>query len=60
MAKKKLNRIPEMAYLDSEKLELLKKLSENTDIPRAALLRQAVDLLLEEHGLIKPKKRSKP
>jgi predicted DNA-binding protein len=36
-------------YLEPEKAELLAKLSERTRIPKAVLLREAVDDLLAKH-----------
>lgn len=42
-------------YLEREKLELLKKLAAETRIPRAELLREAVDDLLVKHRKIKPR-----
>lgn len=47
-------------YLDQDKAALLDQLSERTRIPKAVLLREAVDDLLVKHGLLKPPKRSKP
>jgi predicted transcriptional regulator len=44
-------------YLDPEKFDLLKDLAERTRIPRAELLREAVDDLLVKHKVIKPPKR---
>jgi hypothetical protein len=49
-----------LAHLDEEKLALLDELSAMTRIPRAVLIREAVDDLLEKHravwkqGAIKP------
>lgn len=57
MAKKKLTRVADTIYLDPEKFDLLKKLAEDTRIPKSVLLRDAVDLLLTEHGLLKASKR---
>ena len=37
-------------YLDPKKAALLADLSEKTRIPKAVLLREAVDLLLTQHG----------
>lgn len=47
----------EVAYLDPEKLDLLKKLASQTRIARAVLVREAIDDLLVKHGLLKPPKR---
>lgn len=40
-------------YLDHEKAKLLDELSGETRIPKAALLREAVDDLLVKHGKVK-------
>lgn len=53
----KTKRSVEVAYLDPEKLELLKQLATDTRIPRAVLMREAVDDLLAKHGMLKPAKR---
>ncbi len=53
----KTKRSVEVAYLDPEKLELLKQLAADTRIPRAVLMREAVDDLLVKHGILKPAKR---
>lgn len=53
----KTKRSVEVTYLDPEKLELLKRLSADTRIPRAVLMREAVDDLLAKHGILKPTKR---
>ncbi len=42
----------EVAYLDADKLELLKQLAAQTRIPRSVLLREAVDDLLKKYGII--------
>jgi predicted DNA-binding protein len=44
-------------YLDPEKAELLNQLAASTRIPKAVLLREAVDDLLAKHGLLKLPKR---
>lgn len=43
--------------MDPDKLELLKRLAEDTRIPRAVLMREAVDDLLAKYGMLKPPKR---
>ena len=53
----KTTRAMETLYLDPEKLELLKRLAKETRIPRAVLLREAVDDLLVKHKLLKPGRR---
>jgi predicted DNA-binding protein len=40
-------------YLEPEKAALLNELSAETRIPKAALLREAVDDLLAKHGKVK-------
>jgi hypothetical protein len=48
----------EVAYLDPDKLELLKHLAEQTRIARAVLVREAVDDLLVKYKLLeRPKRR---
>jgi hypothetical protein len=54
----KTKRSVEVAYLDPEKLELLKKLATRTRIARAVLVREAIDDLLVKHGMLKPKRKS--
>jgi predicted DNA-binding protein len=44
-------------YLEPEKAELLKALAERTRIPRAELLREAVDDLLIKHKAMKATRR---
>lgn len=46
-------------YVDPAKFELLKQLSDSTRIPRADLLREAVDDLLAKHGKLKAPKAPK-
>lgn len=48
MAPRKLR--PQPIYLEPEKADLLDELSVETRIPKAALLREAVDDLLKKHG----------
>ena len=48
----------EVAYLDAEKLALLKKLAGKMRIPRAVLMREAVDDLLGKYGFLE--RRRKP
>jgi hypothetical protein len=55
----KTTRSVEVAYLDREKLELLKKLAARTRIARAVLVREAIDDLLVKHRLLK-QPRGKP
>ena len=55
----KTHRSVEVAYLDPEKLELLKTLATRTRIARAVLVREAIDDLLVKYKLLKPSK-SKP
>jgi hypothetical protein len=55
----KTTRAIESLYLDQDKLELLKKLADQTRIPRAVLLREAVDDLLVKYKMTKPAKARK-
>ena len=57
MAARKLHTQP--LYLEPEKAELLASLSAETRIPKAALLREAVDDLLVKHKVLKPPRRTK-
>jgi hypothetical protein len=53
----KTTRAIETLYLDQDKLDLLKQLAANTRIPRAVLLREAVDDLLVKYKVLKAPKR---
>jgi len=44
-------------YLEHEKAALLDELSTKTRIPKAVLLREAVDDLLVKHEMLKPPRR---
>ena len=57
MTPRKLHAQP--IYLEPDKAELLAELSAETRIPKAALLREAVDDLLTKHRKLKPAKRPK-
>ncbi|MDQ5879495.1 MAG: Ribbon-helix-helix domain [Pseudomonadota bacterium] len=57
MAPRKLHAQP--LYLEPDKAELLAALSAETRIPKAVLLREAVDDLLTKHRKLKPAKRPK-
>jgi predicted DNA-binding protein len=46
-------------YLEPEKAALLSELSAETRIPKAVLLREAVDDLLTKHGKLKKVPRKK-
>ena len=46
-------------YLESEKADLLDELTADTRIPKAVLLREAVDDLLIKHGKLKKPTNSK-
>ena len=59
MARAKRDLVQQSIYLEPEKARLLATLSETTLIPRAVLLRKAVDALLEVNGLL-PKPRRLP
>jgi hypothetical protein len=43
-------------YLEPEKAALLNQLAASTRIPKAVLLREAVDDLLLKYGVLKPQK----
>ena len=54
----KTKRAVEVAYLDHEKLALLKRLATQTRIARSVLVREAIDDLLIKYKLLKPPRRS--
>ena len=56
MARAKRDLLQQSIYLEPEKAALLATLSHTTLIPKALLLRKAVDALLEVNGLL-PKPR---
>ena len=56
MARAKRDLLQQSIYLEPEKAALLATLSQTTLIPKAVLLRKAVDALLEVNGLL-PKLR---
>jgi predicted DNA-binding protein len=47
-------------YLEHERAEQLARLAEQTRIPKAALLREAVDDLLVKHKVLKPSDLKRP
>ena len=49
--------IQQPLYLEPEKFDLLKQLAEQTRIPRAVLMREAIDDLLVKHKLLRKPKR---
>ena len=51
------NRSVEVAYLDPDKLALLKQLADKTRIARAVLMREAVDDLLIKHKMMTEDKK---
>jgi len=53
----KTKRHQQAIYLDLKKAELLDKLSAETGIPKQHYFREAVDLLLVQQGLLKPKRK---
>jgi predicted transcriptional regulator len=53
----KTKRSVEVAYLDPEKLKLLKELATETRIARTVLVREAIDDLLVKYRLLKSPKR---
>jgi len=59
MARPKRTFVQQSIYLEPEKAALLVTLAQTTLIPRAVLLRKAVDALLEVNGLL-PKPRAVP
>lgn len=59
MARTKRDLLQQSIYLEPEKAALLATLSQSTLIPKAVLLRKAVDALLEVNGLL-PKPRRLP
>lgn len=59
MAAPKRNFVLTSLYLEPEKLELLDRLSADSRIPKAVLLREAVDDLLVKHKAMKAPKRAK-
>jgi Ribbon-helix-helix domain len=56
MAQARRNLVQQSIYLEPEKSALLAQLASTTLIPKAVLLRKAVDALLEVNGLL-PKPR---
>jgi hypothetical protein len=52
----KTKRHQQAIYLDHDKAKLLDKLAAQTRLAKQVLLRDAVDFLLEKHGLLKPPK----
>ena len=59
MARSKRDFLQQSIYLEPDKAALLDSLAETTLIPKAVLLRKAVDALLEVNGLL-PKPRQVP
>jgi len=59
MTRPKRTLVQQSIYLEPEKAALLASLAQTTLIPRAVLLRKAVDALLEVNGLL-PKPRAVP
>jgi len=55
----KTTRAIETLYLDQDKLDRLKQLATDTRIPRAVLLREAVDDLLVKYKVLKPARTGK-
>jgi len=54
----KTKRHQQAIYLDLKKADLLDKLSAETGVPKQHYFREAVDMLLVQYGLLKP--RHKP
>jgi predicted transcriptional regulator len=44
-------------YLDHDKAKLLDQLAAKTRLAKQVLMRDAIDLLLQQHGLLRPPKR---
>ena len=57
MARAKRDLLQQSIYLEPEKAALLATLSQTTLIPKAVLLRKAVDALLEVNGLLHKPRR---
>jgi hypothetical protein len=53
----KTKRLQQAIYLDQKKAELLDKLSAETGAPKQHYFREAVDLLLVQYGLLKPRRK---
>lgn len=49
----KTKRHQQAIYLDHDKAELLEKLAHQRRLPKQALMREAIDLLLEKNGFLK-------
>jgi hypothetical protein len=49
----KTKRHQQAIYLDHDRAELLEKLARQRRLPKQALMREAIDLLLEKNGLLK-------
>jgi len=49
----KTKRHQQAIYLDHDKAKLLDQLAAKTRLPKQVLMRDAVDLLLNKHGLLK-------
>jgi hypothetical protein len=49
----KTKRHQQAIYLDHDKAKLLDRLAAQTRLPKQVLMRDAVDLLLIQHGLLK-------
>jgi len=55
----KTTRHQQALYLDHDKADLLSRLSGQTRIPKAVLLREAVDDLLVKHKMLKSERSRK-
>lgn len=53
----KTKRHQQAIYLDHDKANLLNQLAAKTRLPKQVLMRDAVDLLLKKHKLLKVPKR---
>ena len=54
------NRVYTGIYLDRAQHAALRRLSDETRVPLAVYLRDAIDLLLAKHKLKLPKRRARP
>lgn len=52
----KTKRHQQAIYLDHDRAKLLDKLAAQRRLPKQAMMREAIDLLLEKYGLLKPLK----
>ena len=53
-------KVQQPLYLEPDRAELLNRLAASTRIPKAVLLREAVDDLLVKHKVLKPSDLKRP